>query len=75
MVKLPTPPLLMAALGVYHLLRANGNGLGNRLDFSVAWVCCCLPSPSDLYTSISGYQWASSRPTFARSGSFFNLRD
>jgi hypothetical protein len=73
-VKLPTPPLLLAALGAYHLLRREWKRAGEMVLIGLAGLALFVIT-FQLYTLISGYQWAYFAPTFARSGSFFNLRD
>ncbi len=73
-VKLPTPPLLMAALGLYHLVRAEWKRVGEIILISAAGLLL-FAATFEIYTLVSGYQWAYFAPTFSRSGDFFNLRD
>ena len=71
--KLPTPPLVMGALFIYHLLRSEWKRAVELVGISLAGLLL-FAITFELYTLLSGYQWAYFGPTFARSNGFFDLR-
>lgn len=73
-VKLPTPPLLIGALFLYHLVRGEWKRAGEVIVIALLGLLL-FGLTFEIYTLGSGYQWAYFGPTFARSGGFFNLRD
>jgi hypothetical protein len=73
-VKLPTPPLLLGALGFYHLLqRAWQRALELLVIGLVSFSLFLITFFS--YSQLTGYLWAYFAPTFGRSSNFFNLQE
>jgi hypothetical protein len=70
--KLPTPPLVMGALFLFHLLRAEWKRAVELVGISLAGLLL-FAITFELYTLFSGYQWSYFGPTFARSNTFFDL--
>jgi len=70
--KLPTPPLVVGALGLFHLLRAEWKRALELIGISLAGLAVFVVT-FEIYTLLSGYQWAYFGPTFARSTTFFDL--
>ncbi|HZY45646.1 MAG TPA: hypothetical protein VFF70_12950 [Anaerolineae bacterium] len=73
-VKLPTPPLIMASLGLYHLARREWKRAGEIILTSLLGLAI-FSLTFMIYSALSGYQLSYFGMTFGRAGSFFNLRD
>jgi hypothetical protein len=73
-VKLPTPPLIMAGCGVYHLSRREWQRAGEIIAASLLGLLL-FGATFAVYSALSGYQLSYFAATFSRTGSFFNLRD
>ncbi len=73
-VKLPTPPLIMAGLGLYHLLRREWKRAGEIIVVSLLGLII-FGVTFVIYSQASGYQLSYFGMTFGRAGSFFNLKD
>ncbi len=71
-IKLPTPPLVMGALFLYHLLRTEWKRAAEVIGISLAGLLLFVIT-FEIYTLLSGYQWSYFEPTFARSTGFFDL--
>jgi hypothetical protein len=73
-VKLPTPPLLLSAFGLYHLLQREWRRAGEIIFASILGLVL-FGITFTIYSLFSGYQWAFFAPTFARTSGFLNLSD
>ncbi len=71
--KLPTPPLVMGALLLYHLLRTEWKRAAEIIGVSLAGLLLFVIT-FEIYSLLTGFQWAYFGPTFARSNTFFDLR-
>ena len=73
-VKLPTPPLLMGALGLYHLARREWTR-AIEIVVTSSLGAAVFGATFAIYSHLTGYQLAYFAPTFARAGGVFNLRE
>ena len=73
-VKLPTPPLLLSAFGLYHLLQREWRRAGEIILASILGLGLFGISFT-IYSLFSGYQWTFFAPTFARTSGFLNLSE
>ncbi len=73
-IKLPTPPLIMAGLGVYHLIRREWK---RAVEIVVAALVglAIFGATFAIYSALSGYPFSYFASTFGRADSFFNWRD
>jgi hypothetical protein len=73
-VKLPTPPLLMAALGLCHVFRREWRRAGEIFVTSLLGLAL-FGFTFSIYAQLTGYQWAYFGTTFGRASTFLNVRD
>ncbi len=73
-VKLPTPPLLMGSLELYHLIRREWRRAAEIVIASLLGLAL-FGATFAAYSLFSGYQFAYFAATFGRAPGFFNLRD
>lgn len=73
-VKLPTPPLLMGAVGVYHLARREWKRAIEIVVVSILGLLL-FGLTFAVYSQLTGFQLAYFAPTFGRVGGFVNLRE
>jgi hypothetical protein len=72
--KLSTPPLLMGAVGLYHLVRREWKRATEIVLASVSGLVL-FGLTFAIYSRFTGFQLAYFAPTFGRVGGFLNLRE
>jgi hypothetical protein len=71
-VKLPTPPLLMGALGLYHLLRREWSRAIEIVLISILGLAL-FGATFAIYSQLTGYQFAYFAPMFGHMGGLLDL--
>ncbi len=71
-VKLPTPPLLMGAFGLYHLLRREWSRAVEIVLTSVLGLAL-FGATFAIYSQLTGYQFAYFAPMFGHTGGLLDL--